>query len=135
MIHGTSHNHAFPPPTEGVTWYIFIDLVLESLLFTSTSSIELCAYTDVDWDIDSNHHNSTTSFCIFLGDSLIFTDSVLGSLVPFHLGTISLPYAPSALQIANIFTDSIGVLFPLLVWKLSIITVVALWVWESMVRC
>ncbi|XP_022032290.1 uncharacterized mitochondrial protein AtMg00810-like [Helianthus annuus] len=42
--------------------------VLQSLLFPSTSSLELRAYSDTDWDSD---RKSTTGFCVFLRDSLI----------------------------------------------------------------
>ncbi|KAL6523561.1 Beta-galactosidase 8 [Orobanche gracilis] len=43
----------------------------QSLLFPSTSSLELSAYSDADWAGDSTDRKSTTGFCIFLGDSLI----------------------------------------------------------------
>ncbi|XP_042426160.1 uncharacterized mitochondrial protein AtMg00810-like [Zingiber officinale] len=43
----------------------------QSLLFPSTSSLELCAYSDADWAGDLTDRKSTTGFCIFLGDSLI----------------------------------------------------------------
>ncbi|XP_035829962.1 uncharacterized mitochondrial protein AtMg00240-like [Helianthus annuus] len=42
-----------------------------SLLFPSTSSLELRAYNDADWDSDPNDRKSTTGFCVFLGDSSI----------------------------------------------------------------
>ncbi|CAJ2637857.1 unnamed protein product [Trifolium pratense] len=42
-----------------------------SLLFPSSSSLELCAYSDADWAGDPIDRKSTTGFCIFLGDSLI----------------------------------------------------------------
>ncbi|KAJ0965657.1 hypothetical protein J5N97_026795 [Dioscorea zingiberensis] len=42
-----------------------------SLLFPSSSSLELRAYSDADWVGDPTDHKSTTGFCIFLGDSLI----------------------------------------------------------------
>ena len=45
--------------------------VYQSLLFPSTSSLELCAYSDADWAGDSTDRKSTTGFCVFLGDSLI----------------------------------------------------------------
>ena len=43
----------------------------QSLLFPSTSSFELCAYSDADWASNPTDRKSTTGFCIFLGDSLI----------------------------------------------------------------
>ncbi|PNY10972.1 gag-pol polyprotein [Trifolium pratense] len=43
----------------------------QSLLFPSTSSLELRAYSDADWAGDPTNRKSTTWFCIFLGDSLI----------------------------------------------------------------
>ncbi|CAJ2651271.1 unnamed protein product [Trifolium pratense] len=42
-----------------------------SLLFPSSSSLELHAYSDADWAGDPTDRKSTTGFCIFLGDSLI----------------------------------------------------------------
>ncbi|XP_021995666.1 secreted RxLR effector protein 161-like [Helianthus annuus] len=43
----------------------------QSLLFPSTSPLELRAYCDADWGSDPNDRKSTTGFCVFLGDSLI----------------------------------------------------------------
>ncbi|XP_039118171.1 uncharacterized mitochondrial protein AtMg00810-like [Dioscorea cayenensis subsp. rotundata] len=43
----------------------------QSLLFPSTSSLELRVYSDTDWAGDPTDHKSTTGFCIFLSDSLI----------------------------------------------------------------
>ncbi|KAI3780881.1 hypothetical protein L2E82_10874 [Cichorium intybus] len=43
----------------------------QTLVFPSTSSLKLCAYSDADWDSDPHDRKSTTGFCIFLGDSLI----------------------------------------------------------------
>ena len=45
--------------------------MFQSLLFPSTSSLELRAYSDADHDSDPIDHKSVTGFCIFLGDSLI----------------------------------------------------------------
>ncbi|XP_022853643.1 uncharacterized protein LOC111375086 [Olea europaea var. sylvestris] len=42
-----------------------------SLLFPSTSSLVLRAYSDADWASNPIDRKSTTGFCIFLGDSLI----------------------------------------------------------------
>ena len=44
---------------------------LQSLLLSSTSSLELRAYSDVDYGSDPTTRKSVTSFYIFLGDSLI----------------------------------------------------------------
>lgn len=43
----------------------------QSLLFPSTSSLELRAFSDADWAGDPTDRKSTTGFCVFLGDSLI----------------------------------------------------------------
>ncbi|XP_022151608.1 uncharacterized protein LOC111019520 [Momordica charantia] len=43
----------------------------QSLLFPSTSSLELRVYSDADWASDPTDRKSTTGLCIFLGDSLI----------------------------------------------------------------
>jgi hypothetical protein len=41
-------------------------------VFLSTSSeLNLIAYTDSDWGGDPNNCPSTTGFCIFLGESLV----------------------------------------------------------------
>jgi hypothetical protein len=45
--------------------------VFQSLLLSSTSFLELCAYSDADHDSDPIDRKSVTGFCIFLGDSLI----------------------------------------------------------------
>jgi len=45
--------------------------VLQSLLLSSTSSLELRAYFDADHGSDPTYRKSVTGFCIFLGDSLI----------------------------------------------------------------
>jgi hypothetical protein len=45
--------------------------VFQSLLLSSTSSLELRAYSDADHGSDPTDRKSVTGFCIFLGDSLI----------------------------------------------------------------
>lgn len=42
-----------------------------SLLFPSSSSLKIHAYSDDDWDGDLTDYKSTTGYCIFLRDSLI----------------------------------------------------------------
>ncbi|KAJ9567342.1 LOW QUALITY PROTEIN: hypothetical protein OSB04_003308 [Centaurea solstitialis] len=170
----------------------------QSLLFPSTSSLKLSAYSDASWDSDPSDRKSTTGFCIFLGDSLISWKSKKQDVVsrssteaeyramavttceivwlrwlladmgvdvsqptPLHcdnksamqiaknsvfhertkhieidchftrqhlqLGTISLPFVPSALQIADIFTKALPASrFRFLCDKLSILIAVAL---------
>ncbi|GJW59447.1 uncharacterized mitochondrial protein-like protein [Tanacetum coccineum] len=44
---------------------------VQTLLFSSMSTLNLCAYCDFDWVSDSISRKLTTGFCIFLGDSLI----------------------------------------------------------------
>ncbi|XP_047331419.1 uncharacterized mitochondrial protein AtMg00810-like [Impatiens glandulifera] len=43
----------------------------QSLLLSSSSSLDLRAFSDDDWAGDPSDQKSTTGFCIFLGDSLI----------------------------------------------------------------
>ena len=45
--------------------------VFQSLLLSSTSSLELRTYSDADHGSDPTNRKSVTGFCIFLGDSLI----------------------------------------------------------------
>ena len=42
-----------------------------TLAFPSTSSLELRAYSDANWDSDIYDRKSTAGYCVFLGDSLI----------------------------------------------------------------
>ncbi|XP_057487537.1 uncharacterized mitochondrial protein AtMg00810-like [Actinidia eriantha] len=53
----------------------------QSLLLPSTSSLQLRAYSDADWASDPVDRKSTTGFCIFLGDSLIFWKSKKQSVI------------------------------------------------------
>ncbi|KAJ9552816.1 LOW QUALITY PROTEIN: hypothetical protein OSB04_016861 [Centaurea solstitialis] len=169
----------------------------QSLLFPSTSSLKLSAYSNGSWDSDPSDRKSTTGFCIFLGDSLISWKSKkrdvsrssteaeyraiavttceivwlswllvdmgvdVSQPTPLHydnksvmqiaknsvfhertkhieincyftrqhlqLGTISLPFIPSALQIADIFTKALSTSrFRFLSDKLSMLIVIAL---------
>ncbi|KAJ9553465.1 hypothetical protein OSB04_017510 [Centaurea solstitialis] len=169
----------------------------QSLLFPSTSSLKLSAYSDASWDSDPSDRKSTTGFCIFLGDSLISWKSKKQDVVSrssteaeyramavttseivwlcwlladmgvdvsqptplhcdnksamqiaknsvfhertkhfeidchftrqhLHLGTISLPFVPSALQIVDIFTKALSASrFRFLCDKLSMLIDVA----------
>lgn len=45
--------------------------IYHSPVFPSYLSLKLYAYVDANWASDLNDCKSTTSFCIFLGDSLI----------------------------------------------------------------
>ncbi|XP_028062241.1 uncharacterized protein LOC114265622 [Camellia sinensis] len=47
------------------------DTILQDLLLSSTSSLDLMAYADADWAGDVTDRKSTSGFCLFLGDSLI----------------------------------------------------------------
>jgi hypothetical protein len=53
----------------------------QSLLFPSSSSLELRAYSDADWAGDPTDRKSATGFCIFLGDSLISWKSKIQDIV------------------------------------------------------
>jgi hypothetical protein len=46
-------------------------IIFQSLLLSSTSSLELRVYSDADHGSDPTDRKSVTGFCIFLGDSLI----------------------------------------------------------------
>lgn len=43
----------------------------QSVLFLSTSDLELRAFSDADWASGQTDRKSTTGYCIFIGDSLI----------------------------------------------------------------
>lgn len=43
----------------------------QGILFSSKSSLALLAYANVDWGSCITTGKSTTSFCIFIGDSLV----------------------------------------------------------------
>ena len=44
---------------------------IHGLHFSTHSTLDLCAYSDVDWIGDPTDRCSTIGFCFFLGDSLI----------------------------------------------------------------
>jgi len=56
-------------------------IVFQSLLLSSTSSLELRAYSDADHGSDPTYRKSVTGFCIFLGNSLISWKSKKQSIV------------------------------------------------------
>ena len=45
--------------------------MFHGLHFSAHSTLDLCAYSDADWEGDSTKRCSITIFCFFLGDSLI----------------------------------------------------------------
>ena len=55
--------------------------MFQSLLLSSTSSLELHAYSDVNYGNDPTDCKYVTSFCIFLGDSFISWKSKKQSIV------------------------------------------------------
>ncbi|XP_025612042.2 uncharacterized mitochondrial protein AtMg00810-like [Arachis hypogaea] len=65
------------PPT---TYYVAVLRILHyiegtlfhDLYFSAYSSLSLHTYSDADWVDDPTDHRSTTGYCLFLGDSLIF---------------------------------------------------------------
>ena len=56
-----------------ILWYLR-GTVFQSLLLSSTSFSELCAYSDVDHGSDLTDRKSVTSFCIFISDSNILKE-------------------------------------------------------------
>ena len=46
--------------------------MFHGLHFSTYSTLDLCVYSDADWAGDPTDRRSTTGFCFFLGDSLIF---------------------------------------------------------------
>ncbi|XP_023755970.1 uncharacterized mitochondrial protein AtMg00810-like [Lactuca sativa] len=73
----TNARHFVTAPTS-VHWRVVLRILrylrgtqFQTLLFPSTSSLELRVYSDVDWDADRYDRKSTTRFCLFLGESLI----------------------------------------------------------------
>ncbi|XP_057756129.1 uncharacterized mitochondrial protein AtMg00810-like [Arachis stenosperma] len=46
--------------------------LFHGLYFSACSSLSLQAYSDADWAGDPTDRRSTTGYCLFLGDSLIF---------------------------------------------------------------
>eukprot|EP00257_Ricinus_communis_P023191 XP_015583109.1 uncharacterized protein LOC107262335 [Ricinus communis] len=66
------------PLPDPIHWAVVLHILrylhgiqFQTLLLSSTSSLELCAYSDADWVGDPTDRKSTTGFCIFLSDSLI----------------------------------------------------------------
>ncbi|XP_022859623.1 uncharacterized protein LOC111380324 [Olea europaea var. sylvestris] len=123
----------------------------QNLLFSSTSSLVVSAYSDVDWASSPTDRKSTTDFCIFLGDSLISWKSKkqtvvsrssteaeyramasttteivwLRWLLADMTGTITPPFVSSSLQVADFFTKSHPVQrFRFLLDKLSLLLAV-----------
>ena len=45
--------------------------MFHGLHFSAHSTLDLCAYSNVDWAEDPIDHHFTTGFCFFLGDFLI----------------------------------------------------------------
>ena len=63
-----------------ILWYLQ-GTIFQSLLLSSTSFLELRAYSDADHGSDPTDRKSVTGFCIFLGDSLISWKSKKQSIV------------------------------------------------------
>ena len=55
--------------------------MFHGLHFSSTSSLDLRAYSDADWAGDPTDRRSTTGYCFYLGESLISWRSKKQSLV------------------------------------------------------
>jgi hypothetical protein len=55
--------------------------VFQSLLLSSSSSLEFCAYSNANHDSNPIGRKSVTGFCIFLGDSLISWKSKKQSII------------------------------------------------------
>ena len=54
--------------------------MFHGLHFSAHSTLNLCAYSDVDWAEDPTDRCSTTSFCFFLG-TLLFPDAVRNNIL------------------------------------------------------
>ncbi|GFZ16754.1 hypothetical protein Acr_26g0000240 [Actinidia rufa] len=109
--------------------------LFHGLHFYSQSSLQLYAYSDADWAGDPTDRRSTTSFCFFLGDSLIsWRRAPLASMASLGHGrqsfwgyctslTVHLLPVSSADQTADIFTKSLlPGRFDALVTKLKLLT-------------
>ena len=75
VVHVVSQFVASPTTVHWTTilhilWYLR-GTVFQSLLLSSTSSLELRAYSDVDYDSNLTDYKFVTGFCIFLGDYFI----------------------------------------------------------------
>ncbi|GMP44041.1 hypothetical protein CsSME_00013154 [Camellia sinensis var. sinensis] len=57
------------------------DIIFQGLLLFFTSSLDLVAYANFDWTGDVTDRKSTFSFCMFLGNSLIFWKSKKQTIV------------------------------------------------------
>jgi len=68
----------------GQLFFVFCDIfevVFQSLLLSSTSSLEFWAYSNANHDSNPIGRKSVTGFCIFLGDSLISWKSKKQSII------------------------------------------------------
>uniref|UniRef100_A0A803QHV9 Reverse transcriptase Ty1/copia-type domain-containing protein n=1 Tax=Cannabis sativa TaxID=3483 RepID=A0A803QHV9_CANSA len=50
---------------------LYKTIIGEGLFFATPSKVQLKAYTDLDWAASIDTRRSTTSFCIFIGDSIV----------------------------------------------------------------